>query len=189
MGGRIKRSVTSLPLDGKTVLVRADLDVPLGTRGMQSSLVAHMLPTLRYLTARHCKVVLVGHISRPDGFDVAFSTKPLAKLLANQLQLPVHYIGAVTGPKVRMAVKRAPKGSVLLLENLRFEQGEEQNSEAFAKALVYASGADYFVQDDKRAVKRTAASTVSVPKFVPSVAGFNVIDVWDGPGMKHLLDA
>lgn len=189
MGGHIKRSVTSLPVHGDTVLVRADLDVPIvhGSADEQSLRPAAL--TIRYLLERANKVVVIGHISRPSGADDAFSTRLVAKSLANVLGVPVHHVGALTGHKAMMAIRRTPKRSVVLLENLRFDPREEQNSMEFAAELAKTTGAKYFVQDDRRAVRRTAASTVALTHQVPSVAGFNVVDVWDGPGVKSLLDA
>lgn len=189
MGGQIKRSVTALPVHGETVLVRADLDVPIihGSADMASLVPA--AATIRYLLQRNNKVVVIGHVSRPDGVDAQFSTRLIAKTLANLLVVPVHHVGAISSHKAMMAIRRAPNGSVLLLENLRFDPREEQNDRGFAAELAKVSGARYFVQDDRRAVKRSLASTVAITHFLPSVAGFNVIDVWDAPGVKSLLDA
>lgn len=189
MGGRIKRSVTSLPVHGETVLVRADLDVPIIHGSADEHSLRPAALTIRYLLARANKVVVVGHISRPTGIDEAFSTRLIAKTLANLLGVPVHHVGALTGHKAMMAIKRAPARSVILLENLRFDPREEQNNMEFALELARTTGAKYFVQDDRRAVKRVLASTVAITHLIPSVAGFNVVDVWDGPGVKSLLDA
>ncbi len=188
MGGQIKRSVTSLPIHGETVLVRADLDVPIihGSADRVSLLPA--TATIRYLLKRNNKVVVIGHISRPDGYDAKFSTSLIAKTLANLLGVPVHHVGVVSGHKAMMAIKCAPSGSVLLLENLRFDPREEQNDVEFAAELAKTSAAKYFVQDDRRAVKRSLTSTVAITNCLPSVAGFNVIDIWDAPGVNSLLD-
>ena len=189
MGGRIKRSVTGVPLRGKVILLRADLDVPLVHGTADHEAVKKIVPTLHYLIQRHNTVVVIGHVSRPHGPDSAFSTRPLAKALANALGQPVHFVGAAIGHKAAMAIKRAPLGSIILLENLRFYSGEEQNSDEFARQLALDSGADYFVQDDRRSVRRKLASTVGITQYLPSIAGFNVVDVWDGPGVRFLLDA
>lgn len=189
MGGQIKRSVTALPVHGDTVLVRADLDVPIIHYSADELSLRPAAMTIRYLLDRNNKVVVIGHISRPNGYDGQFSTRLVAKALANLLRVPVHHIGAISGPKAMMAIKRAPKGSVLLLENLRFDPREEKNDAQFAAEIVKSTGAKYFVQDDRRAIKHAHASTVAITDHLPSVAGFNVIDVWDAPGVKSLLDA
>lgn len=189
MGGRIKRSVTALPVHGETILLRADLDVPIVNGSADRVSLMPAIATIRYLLGRGNKVVVIGHISRPDGRDAQFSTRLIAKTMANLLHVPVFHVGAVSGHKAMMAIKRAPSGSLVLLENLRFDAREEQNDPGFAAELAKASGAKYFVQDDRRAVKRVLASTVAITHYLPSVAGFNVIDVWDGPGVKSLLDA
>lgn len=189
MGGRIKRSVSSLPVRGETVLLRADLDAPVIGGVSEKALVTSSVPTIKYLLDRGNKVVIIGHLSRPHGHDKAFSLKPAAKPLANALGVPIHFVDGTTGPKVAMAIKHAPQKSAVLLENVRFDPREEQNSLAFAQELAKSTGAKYFVQDDRRAVKRTTATTVAITQALPSVAGFSVIDVWGGPGVKHLLDA
>lgn len=189
MGGKIKRSVTALPVHGETILVRADLDVPIINGSADTASLMPAAKTVRYLLQRNNKVVIIGHMSRPDGYDAQFSTRLIAKTLANLLRKPVHHIGAISGPKAMMAIKRAPSGSVILLENLRFDAREEKNDAGFAAEIVKATGAKYFVQDDRRAVRRSLASTVAITNYLPSVAGFNVIDIWDAPGVKSLLDA
>ncbi len=189
MGGQIKRSVSSLPVHGQVVLVRADLDVPIVHGSADPDSLRPVVATVKYLLSRHNKVVIMGHIQRPNGADPMFSTRLLAKTLANLLANPVHHVGAISSHKAMMAIKQAPLGSVVLLENLRFDPREEQNDMTLAAEIIKATGAKYFVQDDRRAVARTTTSTVAITNLVPSVAGFNVIDVWAGPGVKHLLDA
>lgn len=189
MGGRIKRTVTALPLKDKVVLVRIDADAPL-VHGMADQ--AHLeksLVTLRYLMKHHAKVVVIGHLSRPDSADANFTLKPVAQALANMLGRPVRFVDVAVGPKATMAIKRAPQGSIIVLENLRFYPGEEANDATFAQELKKTTGADYFVQDDRRAVRHAWASTEAISHVVPSFAGFNVMDVWGGPGVKSLLDA
>ena len=189
MGGQIKRTVSSMPLRGKVILLRADLDVPIVRGRADAAQVKKIVPTLRYLIDHHAKVVIIGHLSRPEGRDPQFSVKPVAVALANALGKPVRFVDAAIGPKATMAVKRSPSGSVILLENLRFYEGEEKNDIQFARELQKASGAHYFVQDDRAAVRHAWASTDAITRILPGFAGFSVMDVWDGPGVKSLLDA
>lgn len=189
MGGQIKRTVTALPLKGKVVLVRIDADAPIVHGVADPDHLKGSLTTLRYLVKHHAKVVVIGHLSRPESVDDDFSLKPVAQTLANILGVQVRFVDSAIGPKAKMAIKRAPQGSLIVLENLRFYSGEEANDAQFALALKQTTGADYFVQDDKRAVKHTWASTDAIGHTLPGFAGFNVMDVWSGPGVKTLLDA
>lgn len=189
MGGHIKRTVSVLPLHGKVVLLRADLDTPLVRGAADTEHIKKILPTLEYLIKRHAKVVIIGHLGRPVGFDPDCSLAPVAKALANALGKPVRFVDSAVGPRATMAIKRAPSNSVIVLENLRFYPGEEQNSLEFARDLQKTTGAQYFVQDDRRAVRHAWASTDMIANLIPGFAGFSVLDCWDGPGVKSLLDA
>lgn len=189
MGGHIKRTVTALPLKGKVVLVRIDTDAPLVHGAADSAHLEKSLMTLRYLLKHHAKVIVIGHLSRPDSADAEFSLKPVAQALANMLGKSVRFVDSAIGPKVTMAIKRAPEGSIIVLENLRFYAGEEANDMQFALELKKTTGADYFVQDDRRASRHAWASTDAIGHVLPGFAGFNVMDVWSGPGVKSLLDA
>ena len=108
MGGKQKRTVSSLPIHGSTVLVRSDLDVPIVHGSADPESLRPAVKTIQYLLNRHNKVVIIGHISRPDGYDAAFSTKLIAKTLANLLGVPVYHIGAITSHKAMMAINSHP---------------------------------------------------------------------------------
>lgn len=168
-----KQTVKTVPLENKTVLLRADYNVPLNDDGeitddfrIQSS-----LPTIRYLLKEGCKVVIISHLGRPEGKDPKLSLAPVAARLAELLKQPVTFVDETVGDKVKSTVKRAPKKSIVMLENLRFSDKEEANSKAFAKHLAEDSGARYFVQDGFGVVHRAHASTDAITRFLPSVAG------------------
>lgn len=170
-----KQTVETVPLEGRTVLLRADYNVPLKSDGTIADdfRIRASLPTIEYLLERRCKVVVVSHLGRPDGRpDPKYSLEPAAQRLAELLGRPVHFVGQIVGDRVRMAVKRAPKSSVVVLENLRFDPREEANDEVFAKQLAEASGARYFVQDGFGVVHRAHASTEAIEHYLPGVAGF-----------------
>lgn len=168
-----KRVLRKMPLDGKTVLVRADYNVPLETDGSIADdfRIRSSLPTLKYLLGRGCKVVVMSHLGRPEGRDKSCSLKVVADRLASELAYPVEFVSDCVGEKVRMAVKKAPKHSLILLENLRFYTQEEQNDSEFAKKLARSSGAEYFVQDGFGVVHRAHASTSAITQYLPSAAG------------------
>lgn len=168
-----KRTINDTPLDGATVLVRVDYNVPLlpdGTLNDDFRIRANV-PALQNLLGRHCRVVIISHLGRPEGVDPQLSLRPIAKHLSELLGQPVTFVDECVGPKVAQVVKKAPLGSVILLENLRFHPEEEANDEAFAKELVRSSGARYFVQDGFGVVYRAHASTDAITHCIPSVAG------------------
>ncbi len=168
-----KRTVKDVPIDHKTVLVRADYNVPLNKNGAISDdlRIKASLPTIQYLLDHHCKVVIMSHLGRPEGRDASQSLKPVAKRLAELLDKKVVFIDDVKGDKVVQGVKKAPTNAVVLLENLRYYPEEEANDEAFAKTIAKSTGARYFVQDGFGVVHRAHASTDAITHYIPSVAG------------------
>ena len=175
IGGRFyKLTIDDVPLRGKTILLRADYNVPLTKDGHVADdyRIRSSLPTVKKLLGYGCKVVIISHLGRPDGQrNIEFSLEPAAQRLASLLGRPVRFVDDCVGNKVKMAIKRAPKNSVTVLENVRFYPGEEANDSDFAKSLAESSGADYFVQDGFGVVHRAHATTVAITQFLPSVAG------------------
>ena len=168
-----KLTIKDVPIEHKTVLVRADYNVPLNKKGEISDdlRIRASLPTLRYLLDRHCKVVIMSHLGRPDGRDASLSLEPVANRLAELLGQPVAFVGDVKGDQVVQAVKKARAGSVTLLENLRYYREEEANDADFAHEIAAATQARYFVQDGFGVVHRAHASTDAITRFIPGVAG------------------
>lgn len=168
-----KQTINTVPIEHKTVLLRADYNVPLHPDGTIADdfRIRASLPTVKKLLDDGCKVVIISHLGRPDGRDEKLSLEPVAVRLAELLGEPVRFVDRTVGDKPHMAIKRAPKRSVIVLENLRFNKGEEANDEAFARELAKTSGARYFVQDGFGVVHRAHASTWAMTHFLPSVAG------------------
>ncbi len=167
-----KKSFTTLPVNGKRVLVRVDFNVPLDKNGVvtdDARLRAH-IPTIEYLLEKKAKVILIAHLGRPKGqVNPKYSLKPVVKPLSDLLKQPVLFANDCIGPKAYEAVAKLQGGDVLLLENLRFHAEEESNNAVFAKEM--ASYADMFVQDAFGAVHRAHASTAQLPSLLPSAAG------------------
>lgn len=173
-------------IDGKTVLLRADLNEPLDDHGKLADdfRVQGILPTLQMLLARGAKVVIVAHLGRPqEGDKTKLSLKPTAEKLAQLLQLPLMDCDqrSEQGPRVAFCTKDltdsdsaehirsiAEHGPVVL-ENIRFYPEEETNDEVFASQL--AKVADVYVNDAFAACHRSDASLVAITKFLPSFAG------------------
>lgn len=169
-----KKTLRDVPLDGKTVLVRADYNVPLTSDGKISDdlRIRASLPTLRYLLDRGCKVVIVSHLGRPEGArNAAYSLQPVADRLATLLDREVRLADDCVGDRAYQTAKKATSNVIVLFENLRFHAEEEANDEDFAGAIAKASGAQYLVQDGFGVVHRAHASTEAITHFLPSVAG------------------
>ena len=168
-----KQTIKTVPIENKTVLLRADYNVPLGKDGKITDdfRIRSSLPTITYLLHNDCKVVIMSHLGRPEGRDEALSLEPIAQRLAELLGEPVRFVDQTVGDKVKMAIKRAPKRSVVVLENLRFDPREEANDKAFAKQIATDTGARYFVQDGFGVVHRAHASTEAITHYLPGVAG------------------
>jgi phosphoglycerate kinase len=169
-----KKTIRDVPLEHQTVLVRADYNVPLTSEGKIADdyRMVQSLPTLQFLIHAGCKVVIIAHLGRPKGTaDPKLSLEPIAAHLGDLLKKPVGFIGDCIGDRVKVAVKKAKPGDVLVLENVRFHAGDEENDPVFAKALADSSQAKYFVQDGFGVVHRAHASTEGVTHFLPSVAG------------------
>ncbi len=175
MSGKFyKLSMRDVTLRGKTVLVRADYNVPLNKKGeiTDDYRIRMSLPTIQKLLEEKCRIVIISHLGRPDGKrDMAYSLEPVAKRLATLLKHNVRFVDECVGPKVFMAIKRAPQGSVTMLENLRFHSEEEKNDKAFAQQLAKQTHAQYFVQDGFGVVHRAHASTSAITEYLPSMAG------------------
>ncbi len=167
----------ALDPQGRTVLVRADLNVPLrdtadGGKEVADDLrIEASLPTLEHLTLEGARVVVMSHLGRPKGrFDEELSLRPVAQRLTEALGTPVTMAADVVGDDARAKVDALEPGQVVLLENLRFEPGEEANAPDLADAL--AALGDAYVDDAFGAAHRAHASVVGVPERVrPAVAG------------------
>jgi len=158
-------------LVGKTVLVRCDLNVPLEDGKVTDDLrVQASAPTLQELLGKGATLVVCSHLGRPKGKTVdSLRLDPVGEALAEALGQNVNKLDDVVGPTVQKAVMAAGAGSVTLLENLRFDPGEEANDPGFAERL--AALADAYVDDAFGAAHRAHASVVGVAERLASAAG------------------
>ena len=172
-----KRSLSQLDVTGSRVLVRVDFNVPIeqgieAIAGYDQRLRA-TLPTIQYLIEHGCRTILCSHLGRPRGkVDDALRLAPVGDRLAVLLDHPVKCLPEITGPTVEAAIGAMAPGDVVLLENLRFDAGEEGNDPAFCQGL--AALADHFVMDAFAVAHRAHASTVGITEFLPSAMGFLV---------------
>jgi phosphoglycerate kinase len=165
------RTLDNVDVAGKRVLLRADLNVPMRD-GKISDLtrIERLSPTIRELSDKGAKVIVCSHFDRPKGKRVPeMSLAPMAAALGEVLRQRVRFVEDCTGPAAEQAVDLLSRGHVVVLENTRFNAGEENNDPIFAAAL--AKLADIFVNDAFSAAHRAHASTEGVAHLLPSYAG------------------
>jgi phosphoglycerate kinase len=170
------RSLDSLDVADKRVLVRVDFNVPLrerpdGTRQVaDDTRIEAALPTIEELRERSARLVLVSHLGRPrGGFDERLSMAPVAARLRELTGAHVALAPGVVGEQVRAMSEQLKEGEILLLENVRFEAGESRDDPELARAL--AELADAYVNDAFGVAHRAHASTEGVAHLLPSAAG------------------
>ncbi len=168
------RKIQDADVEGKTVLVRVDYNVPL-KRGsvLDDRRIQASLPTIRWLLERIAKVVLISHLGRPEGKVVEeLRLDPVAGCLESLLGRSISKLDDCVGDAVLKAISEAKGVDVLLLENVRFHREEATNESAFTHEL--ANLGDLFVNDAFATMHRAHASTVGIADHLPSYAGFLV---------------
>ena len=163
-------------LDGKRVIIRCDLNVPLdGKQITDDGRIVASVPTIKYLVEQGAKVIVISHLGRPEGSpDERYSLEPAAARLGELLGQPVFFASDTVGSEARGIVKALDRGGVVVLENLRFNAGEtskdDEERRDFAARL--ADFGDLFVSDGFGVVHRKQASVYELAQLLPSYAGF-----------------
>ena len=170
-----KKTVTDIDVAGKKVLLRCDFNVPMSKSNdgtiLDDKRIREALPTIRYLMEQNAAVIACSHMGKPKGkWKEELTLAPVAKRLSELLGQDVPLTADVIGPDATAKAAALQPGQIMLLENLRFEPGEEKNDPAFAKAL--ADMADIYVSDAFGTVHRAHASTAGVANYLPAVSGF-----------------
>ncbi len=165
------KTIDSEKVQGKRVLVRVDLNVPMKNgKVTDATRIERAAPTLKELADKGAKVIVLSHFGRPDGKRVPeMSLRPLVEPLSKALGKPVAFADDCIGPQAEAAVKALKAGDVLLLENLRFHNEEEKNDKGFVDQL--AALGDIYVNDAFSAAHRAHASTEGVAHRLPALAG------------------
>jgi 3-phosphoglycerate kinase len=168
-----KKTVRDIDIKGKKVLVRCDFNVPYDENRVitDNRRIVAALPTIKYLIENDCKVILCSHLGRPKGevkpeFSMDIVAVELSKLLGKEVKLAKD----VVGPDAKELAANLQAGEVMLLENVRFEAGEEKNDEELSKQ--FASLAEVFVNDAFGTAHRAHSSTTGVASYLPAVSGF-----------------
>jgi phosphoglycerate kinase len=165
------KTIDSIDVAGKRVLVRVDLNVPMKNGEVtDATRIERAAPTLNELAAKGAKVIVLSHFGRPDGKRVPeMSLRPLVEPLSKALGKPVAFAEDCIGPLAEEAVRTLKPGEVLLLENLRFHKEEEKNDAGFIDKLSVLG--DVYVNDAFSAAHRAHASTEGLANRLPAAAG------------------
>ena len=183
-----KLSVRDFDVRGKRVLVRVDFNVPTEVRGGKARVtddtrIRESLPTINYLREHGAKIILMSHFGRPKGKPAEkYSLRPIGEYLHSLIHHPVIFSRDTIGDVPKEIIDHMDNGDVALLENVRFQSGEEANDPEFAKAL--AELGDLYVNDAFGAAHRAHASTAGITKFVQKSAMGLLME----KELKHLRD-
>ena len=166
-----KKTVRDIVLDGKRVLMRVDFNVPIQDGVItDDQRVEASIPTIKYILEGRGRLILMSHLGRPKGgADPKFSLRPVAAHLGKRLGMEVTMAPAVVGERVRDMANALQPGEILMLENTRFEAGEETNDARLA--AEFAALGDVYVNDAFGSAHRAHASTEGVARLLPGVAG------------------
>jgi len=168
-----KKTLRDVDVKGKRVLVRVDFNVPMDELGNieDDTRIRASLPTIEYLLDAKAKIILMSHLGRPKGRDERFSLMPVAKRLSRYINREVKMLSDCVGEEVEREVYNMKEGEVILLENLRFHEGESKGNEDFARALARLG--EVYVSDAFGTCHRKHASVYLVPQILkPAVMGF-----------------
>jgi len=168
------QTLKNIDVKGKRVLLRSEFNVPMkGGEITDDSRIQKSLPTIQYLLSAGAKLIVCAHLGRPKGKIVeGLRLDAVAERLTELLERAVTKMETVVGPEVQEASDNLEEGEILLLENVRFEEGETKGDESLSKQL--ADLADIYVSDAFGAVHRAHCSTAGVAKYLPAYAGLLV---------------
>jgi phosphoglycerate kinase len=170
-----KRGMQAAPVRGRRVLVRVDFNVPQDPQGQVADdrRIQEALPTLNHLRAAGARTILMSHLGRPEGQrDMRYTLRPIVHRLSAILGQSVAMTEDAVGMRTLEMATRLKNGEFLMLENLRFHVGEESNDPAFASQLAQLG--ELFIEEAFGTLHRAHASTVGVPRHLPSFAGLLV---------------
>lgn len=170
-----KMTLKDMVLEGKKVLLRVDYNVPLNSNLQITNdrRIRESLPTLKYLLDQKAKIIICSHLGRPEGKVVPeFSMEPVAERLRKLLKKPVILTNDVAGTDTFKFVRNMKDGDIVMMQNLRFEPGEETNDKEFVRRL--SSVGEIYCNDAFGTLHRDHASITGVAKIMPSCVGLLV---------------
>ena len=165
-----------LVLKGKKVIVRVDLNVPMKSGTItESSRIIKILPTIKLLIEKEAKIIIFSHIGRPKGRIVnGMSLEPISKKLSDLLKIEVIFNKNQINEKTSSEINKIPNGSVMMMENIRFYEGEEKNEDFFSKKI--SSLGDIYVNDAFSCSHRAHSSIEGITKYIPSYCGLQFVE-------------
>ena len=168
--------IKNLELKGKKVIVRVDLNVPMKNRTItETSRIKKILPTLKLLIEKEAKIIILSHIGRPKGKIISeMSLEPISKKLSQYLNKEVLFNKNQISENTVSEINKISNGSVIMLENIRFNEGEETNNEEFSKKI--SSLGDIYINDAFSCSHRSHASIEGITKHIPSYFGLQIME-------------
>jgi phosphoglycerate kinase len=166
----------NLILKGKKVIVRVDLNIPMKNGSItEVSRIVKILPTLKLLIEKEAKIIILSHIGRPKGKIVnGMSLGPISKKLSDLLGIEVLFNKNEINEKTLVEINKIPNGSVMMMENIRFYEKEEQNDNSFSKKI--SNLGDIYVNDAFSCSHRAHSSIEGITKYIPSYCGLQFIE-------------
>ena len=166
----------NLELKGKKVIVRVDLNVPMKDGSItETSRIEKILPTLKLLIEKEAKIIILSHIGRPKGKIVTgMSLEPISKKLSQYLNKEVLFNKNQINENTVSEINKISNGSIMMLENIRFNEGEETNNEEFSKKI--SSLGDIYINDAFSCSHRSHASIEGITKHIPSYFGLHIME-------------
>ena len=166
----------NLNLKGKKVLLRVDLNVPMKNGAItETSRIEKIIPTIKLLLKKEAKIIIMSHIGRPKGKVInGMSLKPISEKLSALLQKNVFFREDLISENTLLEINKIPNGSILMLENIRFNEGEETNDSEFSKKI--STLGDVYVNDAFSCSHRSHASVEGITKYIPSYFGLQITE-------------
>ena len=166
----------NLDLKGKKVLLRVDLNVPMKNGSItETSRIEKIIPTINLLLKKEAKIIIMSHIGRPKGKVVnGMSLKPISEKLSLLLKKNVFFSKDLISENTLLEIKKIPNRSILMLENIRFNEGEETNNPDFSKKI--STLGDIYVNDAFSCSHRSHASVEGITKYIPSYFGLQITE-------------
>ena len=172
------KSITNnnLDLKGKKVLLRVDLNVPMKNGAItETSRIEKIIPTIKLLLKKEAKIIIMSHIGRPKGKVVnGMSLKPISEKLSHLLQKNIFFSEHLISENTHLEINKIPNGSILMLENIRFNNGEETNDTEFSKKISKLG--DIYVNDAFSCSHRSHASVEGITRYIPSYFGLQITE-------------
>ena len=166
----------NLDLKGKKVLLRVDLNVPMKNGAItETSRIEKIIPTINLLVEKQAKIIIMSHIGRPKGKVVeGMSLKPISEKLSFLLNKKVLFNKKIISENTLLEINKIPNGSIIMLENIRFNEGEETNDKEFSKKI--STLGDVYVNDAFSCSHRSHASVEGITKYIPSYFGLQITE-------------